>query len=105
MRLVPVSEREDDFAAVPELVEDSARVVSKHEKAHQKDSVNALTFSLWLGTCLLISAKAFKEFSSLWIAHLELLLPPTLGAVVVPALKVVGIAIESTLDVTGLSSL
>ena len=102
MRLIPVSEREDDFAAVPKLVEAS---VHAKGKATEKDPINALSFSLWLGTCLLISVKAFNEFSSLWIHYLEVLLPPPLGAVAVPALKALGSVIALTLNFAGLSSL
>ena len=107
MRLIPVSENEDDYARVPELVAATPAHLALKEggKAAQRESINAVSFSLWLTACCLISAKAFNEFSSLWLGHLALLLPAPLTAVVVPALRVVGVAIEAALNLTGLSTI
>ena len=102
MRLIPVKENEEDFAAVPELVTASAKAQAMDGGA---DSLNAATFSLWLVTCLVISVKAFNEFSALWMGHLALFLPPTLAAIVMPLLRgACGVA-ETALNLSGLSSL
>jgi Ca2+-transporting ATPase len=110
MRVFPVSENPDDFAEMPELLR--AAISSRGGRKGKHDAVEegagvtgAVTFSLWFVACLLICILAFTEFSSLWMAHVEALLPPQAAVVVVPLLKSAGAAVQSVLEVTQLSSL
>lgn len=113
MRVFPVSENPDDFAEMPELLRAavSARSGGKEDKDKAAAAtggggvLDAMTFSLWLVSCIFICTLAFTEFSSMWMAHTEALLPPQIALVVVPLLKSTGSAVQGVLEATHLSSI
>ena len=111
MRLIPVRENPRDFADLPELLSSPKNTSDdlKGENQAQKDGavsvMGAMTFSFWLGTCILVSALAFTEFSSLWMKHLEALLPINVAHVLVPVLREVGSVIETVLRILHLDTL
>ena len=111
MRLVPVRENPDDFADFPELLSTAVSARTKESKGQSEESgettnmMGAVTFSLWLVACIMASTLAFTEFSSLWMVHMETLLPAPVASVAVPALRAIGSAVETLLRVTHLDTL
>lgn len=111
MRLVPVRENPDDFADFPELLSTAVSARAKESKGQSEESgettnmMGAFTFSLWLVACIMASTLAFTEFSSLWMVHMETLLPAPVASVAVPALRAIGSAVETFLRVTHLDTL
>jgi magnesium-transporting ATPase (P-type) len=111
MRLIPVSENQDDFAEMPALLKTA---VSKREKGggssakkgqdeSENGLVDSMTFALWLVVCFFVCALAFTEFGAMWMAHIETYLPAPVAVVVVPVLKVLGGALDKVLDATNMT--
>mmetsp|Transcript_22674 Transcript_22674/g.22874 ORF Transcript_22674/g.22874 Transcript_22674/m.22874 type:complete len:1042 (-) Transcript_22674:604-3729(-) len=70
MRLIPVTENENDFAPVSELIKMAAPKDHTRGK-EEKQSNDVFSFMVWLSVCAIIPVAAWVSFGDKWMAHLE----------------------------------